>query len=210
MDKNLEIKIKEAIKTIFNNVDINELSNYQKRQIIFSHLCKTLSYDFELLSKIYDNQVNKTKNKRNPKEELQSVVFNNVGICNAISQYYKLLLEQVGVKAYCVICDDGTPVNHQLTLVYDVESGFYSFDDVTSVIVKRGEREDFFDYDIEHANAKGQGNKKIMQDESFVLLPEEYINNFAIGRDSSPYESLTTLPTNISSTKTSKNTISEM
>ena len=120
-------------------------------------------------------------------EELKDVVFNNKGICSSISQYYKLLLEEVGIKSYCVICDDGTPVNHELSLVYDKDSGSYSFDDVTSVIVKRGTEEEFFDYDLEYAKSKNQGKKKIMENEEFYILSEDYIN-YLLSREKSPIQ----------------------
>lgn len=200
MDKDLELKISETIKSIFDGVDLRRLSGYQKRQMIFSHLCDNLEYDFDLLDRIHDNEVNRTRITRNPRQELDSVVFNNKGICSAISQYYKLLLEQVGIKSYCIICDDGTAVNHQFTMVYDEGHNAYSFDDITSVIVGRGEKKDFFDYDIVQAKSKGQGNKEIMDSEQFVVLPEEYID-YLVGRRQSFSETLTTLPTNVISIK---------
>ena len=200
MDKNLKSKINETIKDIFKDVDLSLLSAYQKRQTIFSYLCGYLKYDFVLLEKIHNNAVNKTIIVRNPREELKDVVFNNKGICSSISQYYKLLLEEVGIKSYCVICDDGTPVNHQLTLVYDIENDSYSFDDVTSVIVGRGEKKDSFDYDIVQAKSKGQGNKEIMESEEFYILPEDYIN-YLLSREKSPIQTIEKLPLNISSVK---------
>ena len=200
MDKNLKSKINETIRHIFKNVDLSLLSAYQKRETIFSYLCGSLKYDLNILEKIHNNAVNKTKIVRNPREELKDVVFNNKGICSSISQYYKLLLEEVGIKSYCVICDDGTPVNHQLTLVYDIENDSYSFDDVTSVIVGRGEKKDFFDYDIVQAKSKGQGNKEIMDSEQFVVLPEDYIN-YLLSREKSPIQTIEKLPLNISSVK---------
>lgn len=202
MDKSIELKIKETINLIFSQRDITMLSDYQKRKKIFSYLCDTLNYDFKLLSKIIDNKVNKTKISRNPQEELKNVIFNQTGICSSISQYYKLLLEQLGIKSYCIVCDDGTLVNHQLTLVYDNKNKAYSFDDITSVIVKHGEKHEYFDYDMKSAKAKGQGNKKIMDDESFVVLPEEYIDCL-VDRIKSPFDSLKNLPINIDSIKNS-------
>ena len=200
MDKDLELKISETIKYIFDGVDLRRLSGYQKRQMIFSHLCDNLEYDFDLLDRIHDNEVNKTRITRNPRQELDSIVFNNKGICSAISQYYKLLLEQVGIKSYCIICDDGTAVNHQFTMVYDEGHNAYSFDDITSVIVGKGNKREFFDYDCDYARSKGQGHKKIMEDEKFVVLPEEYID-YLVGRRQSFSETLTTLPTNVISIK---------
>lgn len=209
MNKEIEDKINGTIKSIFSNVDISSLSQYEKRQKIFSYLCDSLKYDFELLNKIHDNEVNKTKFKRNLVVELNNTILNGIGICSSISQYYKLLLEQVDIKSYCVVCDDGTPVNHQLTLVYDIGNDSYSFDDVTSVIVGRGEKKDFFDYDIVQAKSKGQGNKEIMDSEQFVILPEDYVD-FLVGRDKSFSETLTRIPYNVFSVKGSNNLIREI
>ena len=49
--------------------------------------------------------------------------------------------EEIDVLDY----DDGTDVKHQLNLVYDNDNEVYSFDDVTSVVVKRGTNEEFFE-----------------------------------------------------------------
>lgn len=200
MDRELELKIKEIVTCVFEGVDFDLLSQYQKRKMIFSYLCDLVNYDVEFLKKIRDNAVYGTPISRSPKEELRNVILNNKGICSAISQYYKLLLEEVKITSYCVICDDGTPVNHQLSLVYDSDSGVYSFDDITSVIVNKGNKSDFFDYDIEGAKSKGQGLKKIMDNEEFVILPEDYIN-YLVGREKSFSEMLKFIPRNICSIK---------
>lgn len=176
---------------------INTLSKFEKRQIIFSYLCKTVRYDYELLDKIKNSKT--IRISRNPREEFRSAVFDSLGICSAISQYYKLLLEEVEIKSYCVVCDDGTSVNHELTLVYDDDNDTYSFDDVTSVIVKLGSEQDFFDYDLEYANSKNQGNKKVFGDEEFFVLPEGWLN-YVFNRTSS-CESLSKIPHNIESVK---------
>lgn len=134
--ENLEKKLSQTINNIFIGHNLYLLSDYEKRSIIFDYLTNELSYDFELLDKIIDCEINKTKITRNPAQELFDVINTNKGICNSISQYYKLLLEQVGIKSHCLICDDGTEIKHQLTLVYDKDNDIFSFDDVTSVIVK--------------------------------------------------------------------------
>ncbi|MBQ7105111.1 MAG: hypothetical protein IJN90_04570 [Bacilli bacterium] len=198
--ENLEKKLSQTINNIFIGHNLYLLSDYEKRSIIFDYLTNELSYDFELLDKIIDCEINKTKITRNPAQELFDVINTNKGICNSISQYYKLLLEQVGIKSHCLICDDGTEVKHQLTLVYDKDNDIFSFDDVTSVIVKRGTKEDFFDYDLDTANRLNQGNKILFNNEGFFILPESYIN-YLIGREDSPTPNLETLPENISSIK---------
>ena len=129
-----------------------------------------------------------------------SVINANLGICNGISQYYKLLLERIGIKSHCVVCDDGTEVNHQIVLVYNQDTDTYSFDDVTGVVVGRGTQEEYFDYDVSQANKYGQGNKRIYEGRAFIVLPEEYIN-FVVKRIKSPTPTMESLPTNIKSVK---------
>lgn len=202
MDKQIELKIKDLTSQIFKGININKLSDYEKRQIIFSYLCDNVKYDYDLLDKIYQNQVYKTKIRRDLIAELKSAIFDNLGICNSISQMYKLILENVGIEAYCVICDDGTPVNHQMSMVYDRNKDVYSFDDITSVIVGRGSKEEFFDYDIDFAKLKGQGNKKVLNDDEFVVLPGDYVD-FLVGRKSGFSKSLEKIPSNLAPVKDS-------
>lgn len=203
--KYIQDNLKETINMIFNDYNINDLSFYEKINIIFEYLVNDLKYDYDLLEQIMDFKINKTKVTRNPIKELYSVMNNKIGICNAISQYYKLLLEIVGIKAYCVICDDGTEVKHQLNLVYDEASDLYSFDDVTSVIVGRGTTTDFFDYDLVFANSINQGNRYLMNNQKFFIVPEEHIN-YLVNREISLTENLDKLPDNIMSVKNKSKT----
>lgn len=196
----IEECIEDTIQEIFKFHPIHTLTDYERRKIIFEHLTKTIEYNHSQLEKLMDAEINKTPVRRNPTEELLSVVDFNYGICNGISQYYKLLLERIGIKSHCVIVDDTTPVNHQILLVHNQETDTYSFDDVTSVVVGRGTQEDFFDYDVEKAKNLGQGTKTIYEDRCFVILPEEYIN-FVAKRSFSLTKTLETLPENIKSVK---------
>ena len=109
-------------------------------------------------------------------------MYDKNGICNSISQYYKLLLEEVGIYSLCVICDDTTDVNHQLNLVYDEDNDTYSFDDITSVIVKKGDANQYFDYNLENANSYGQGKKPNQADELWTVWPTSIIN-FVVGKN---------------------------
>lgn len=105
-----------------------------------------------------------------------NVLDNGIGICNAISQVYLLLLKAVEIKSYTIWCDDGTNVNHQLNLVYDEESDTYSLDDVMGVIVGRGNKDDFFGYNIEDANKLGEGSKNLVDfDCPWEIAPMEYL-----------------------------------
>lgn len=198
--ESIEENLIKTLNIIFKNYEVNELSSYEKRKIIFEYLSSILSYDYDMLEKIRNFEINRSKIIRDPIQELDNVINNKKGICNAISQYYKLLLEKVGIKSYCVICDDGTEVNHQLNLVYDSDNNSYSFDDITSVIVKRGIVEEYFDYDLEYASSINQGNKNVMNNQCFFVLPEDYIN-YLVGRDNNLSENLDRLPYNIVSIK---------
>lgn len=204
--KNLEKDLMNTIKVIFSGYNLDNLSFYERRKIIFEYLTNVILYDFVLLEEIKNFQLGKSRITRNPIKELESVINDKKGICNAISQYYKLLLEVVGIKSYAVICDDGTEVNHQLNLVYDEENDSYSFDDITSVVVKRGNIDEYFDYDLEYSHSIKQGTKEIMDKQEFVILPEEYIN-YLVNREESFSENLDLLPTNIISLKNKSKTI---
>ena len=85
-------------------------------------------------------------------------------------------------------------------MIYDEENDIYSFDDVTSVIVEKGTKEECFDYDLEFANSIKQGTKDIVDEQKFVVLPEDYIN-YLINRKVSLSETLNFLPDNIASLK---------
>jgi len=196
----IKVQLHNTLKEIFCNYDFHKLNDYEKRKIIFEYLCNNISYDYELFNNIKNFHEGKGPVARNSLLELSNVINNKVGICNAISQYYKFLLEEVGISAYCVICDDGTLVKHQLNLVYDEENKTYSFDDVTSVIVGRGNIEDYFDYNLEKANFFNQGNVEVTKGKLWFILPEDYINYF-VGRENTFVKTLEKMPNNIVSVK---------
>ena len=196
----IENNLTRTINIIFKDYDINNLSPYEKRAIIFEYLTNNLSYDYELLQEIKNFKTKQIKVSRDSIQELNNVIYHKKGICNAISQYYKLLLEKVGIKSHCIICDDGTEVAHQLNLVYNDETDTYSFDDITSVIVKKGSSYDYFDYDLKFASSINQGNKKVMGNQNYLILPESYIN-YLVKRDNSLTDTITAMPENIISTK---------
>ena len=201
MNELLKQTLKNRISGIFAGINVEDISQYQKRQMIFSYLCDSVQYDFSLLDKIAENEQtrdSRVRNRRSPVEELHKAVFDNIGICSSISQYYKLLLEEVGISSYCVICDNGMPVKHQIALVYDEQSNSYSFDDITSVVVGLGTKSDFFDYDTQKASEKEQGKVPVMDNQNFVILAEEYID-YLVERRKSFSKPLTKLPSNICS-----------
>ena len=198
----MQLKLHDDLKIIFRDYDIKSLTDYEKRRIIFEYICDNVTYDFDLLDDIREFHLSGKSVSRDSYLELASVIDDKKGICNGISQYYKLLLGEVGIKSFCVICDDGTPVKHQLTLVYDYEHDTYSFDDSVSFIVGRGTKEDFFDYDLVAANSMNQGTKPVYNGKLWFVLPDTFIN-FLIGRDNKSAINLDDMPNNISSVKNS-------
>ena len=85
MDKKLQQQLSTDIQTIFEGCELSSMSQYEKRQAIFSHLSNTMSYNFGLLETIHNIEVNKARIKRDPVEELNSAVFDHLGICNSIT-----------------------------------------------------------------------------------------------------------------------------
>jgi hypothetical protein len=66
--------------------------------------------------------------------------------------------------------------------------------------VRRGAKQDFFDYDVEAANKLNQGTKPVYEDRNYFILPETYVN-YLIGRDKSISPEIEKLPKNIISIK---------
>lgn len=191
----VECSLKKDLSIIFENINIYELSDYEKRKKIYEYLTEAVSYDYEKLEEIHRaNLDHDLKVKRDLIDELLTAIFNKKGMCNAISQYYKLLLEMVGIKSYCVVCDDGTDVYHQLNIVLDKETNNYSFDDVTSVIVNRGTIDEFFDYDLYNAHNHIQGLRKLRNGLDWLIIPNELIYYY-VGRDYLEKNDLKAFPT---------------
>lgn len=186
----VKLKIDELYHDVFNDIDISKLSDMAKRQLIFNYLTSNIAYDYELLDGIKSNQDHsKAPVTRDLVEEILSVLYKKKGVCNAISQVYKLLLEKVGIYSMCVVTSDGTLVSHQLNLVFDKVANAFSFDDVTSVIVGRGTNKDFFNYDLKQANKLNQGNKVIMDNRKWIAMPSSLLY-YLIGRDDDIYNRL--------------------
>ncbi len=203
-------KILQSINDqIFDGYELLNLSDYEKRRILFEYLCNNVEYDYHLLEQIRKHNEYHVALVRNPYKEFVSVMNYQVGICNAIAQFYKMLLAMNSIYSVCVICDDNTSVNHQLNLVYDADHGVYSFDDVTSVIVKRGTIDDFFDYDLNNAHKFNQGMRPIIDEQYWLVLPTEYVY-WLVGKETDEYlkyglekknASVISLPSNIISLK---------
>jgi hypothetical protein len=152
--------IDNMFNDIFKDYDLSILSTIEKRIIIYNYLIDNIEYDYSLLE-------NRRNNKPvNNNQEVLNVLTIGTGICSSISQVYKLLLEKVNISSICFCCNDGTELYHQVVLVND--NNYYSFDDITGVIVGRGNKADFFGYDIEQAKILKQGN--------FIGMPSQLID----------------------------------
>ena len=154
----------QRIKEIFFDKDLNLLTNYEKRKIIFDYVCQKGKYNFKLLNDISNN-----KASRNLISELYAALNEEESICNGFAGYYKLLLDRLNIYSVCICCNDGTNVPHQLNLVKN-DDGTYSFDDVTSGIVRKENKDDYFDYDQEDANRLGQGKKYIEDTDKYYII----------------------------------------
>jgi len=162
----MEEKLNNLLNIIFKDYNINTLTNYQKRKIVFTYLANNITYDLELL-----NQIKNKTAKRDHKKEILDVLDNNKGICNAIAQVYMLLLEKLGIESICICCDDSTEVYHQLNLVK--ENNNFTFDDVTYAIFSEDKLERF-DYTVEKANEFGHGLKKVYDMDYWIIIPPSF------------------------------------
>ena len=197
----IKTKLEDKLRIIFNGIDLNSLSDYEKRKIVFEYLTKTISYDYDTLNKIIDSNSRKKLFIRDYYEEFKSVMDNNKGICNSISLYYKMLLELLNIKSYCVACDNNEKTGHMLNIVYDKDRDLYSFDDITSVIVGQAGNDVFFDYDVKTANKYGQGNKLVTDDSYFIVMPDNmYDSSLGIENRECKFIGLD-LPSNLASIK---------
>lgn len=157
-------------KKIFQNYDISSLSDREKRKIIFDYLVDNSTYDYELLNRI------RSRKQRNSEEELETYAETRHSVCNAIAEFYKMLLSYNNIYSICIVCiqeSQNMPGgHHMLNLVYDEQTNSYSFDDITMTIIERDylkekygdlvgfDHDKYFNYDLNTANQYGQGNKK--------------------------------------------------
>ncbi len=226
-------KLDKENAIIFQNYNINNLSDYEKRKIIFDYLCNNLTYDYDKLIDLYLSNLKKdleNKDKSTVYEyiekflkgnniyseelfdlikykisnnlinttvdyhkDLEKVMDEHIGICNSISQYYKLLLDRNNIYSVCVICDNMLPRNHEVNLVYDKEKDSYSFDDITTVVTNKNLKELCFDYDLEDAKKINQGirpigylSKNAFSEEinnSFGVIFDTNTLNYIVGRE---------------------------
>lgn len=190
------------LNRIFKDVDRNALSNVGKRKMIYDYLVNNNDYDFELLNQILEPE------KRYPVEEIYSILEgmeNNgrgIGVCNAFSYTYKLLLEKCGISSVLMICtleesdvsdleqagvkkdkikkstDGKYLIDHMFILVQN-DDGTFSFDDPTCAILHRKEGINYFNYDENGCRFRNQIN--------IQGFPADFMNAI-VGREESPIE----------------------
>lgn len=194
----------------------NNNTTEEAQEILASFIIANKITDSDLVNSLSEKIKNKNyKQGRNLVQELMNVIDEHKGICNSISQYYKLLLDYNDIYSVCVICDNMLPRKHQINLVYDKSNNTYSFDDITTAITNPNLKEKCFDYDLESAKELNQGLRTVgypdynerLFDTFGVILSTEVINYYVGRNDNSfiKYETETnnniTLPKNIISTK---------
>lgn len=141
--------VDKMFNDIFSGIDINKLSSYEKRKIIFEYLENNVAYDFEQFEVILESQMGIARVSRDLTKEFLDPLVNRKGICNGISQVYKLLLEKVGIYSMCIVCNivfENEIVPHQLNLVYNKDTNTFGFDDVTLAIIEQ-DLNNYFDFD---------------------------------------------------------------
>lgn len=188
-------KIKNDIKVIFKDYDMNELTDMQKRRIIYDYLYSNITYDSELFVKIAASRLNMIERfKRSIPQELYDVVFKKKGVCNSIGQYYKLLLDELDIPSYYVVCNmnktfeefgfdqNDKIIPHALNVVYDIDSDKYSFDDISWAIIKK-DLNSYFDFDLNTAYQNNLGQTEVLKGIKFKIIDELYIDMISGRRD---------------------------
>lgn len=141
--------VNNMIEDLFPN-GTQELNDREKALLIYKKLTNEPTYDFELL------ESRKRRGPVNLLMEVFDVFINKKGVCSSLSQAYKLILEQVGIEAKAVICDDGNEVLHQLLMIKDNESDTWYFSDVTRGILYKNEGLSNFSYGYDRCNLINQ------------------------------------------------------
>jgi len=147
LDLLLEEGINEIIYNVFNDYDLDKLTDIEKRFLIFKYFTETLQYDHQ----VFQNKINGISGI-NPVETLINTIKYKTGVCNSFVMLYKFVLEKLGINAIACICNyDNISNQHKTILVKDKLSNTYSFDDITMVILKEETLESAFGYDLETA-----------------------------------------------------------
>ena len=92
-EKDINNLLDMTIEKIFEKENIEELSNYEKRKIIYDYLVENKKYNEEYFAGVLSNYDEKNTKKffRNLEQEFLEPLISNKGICNGFSQLYKVL-----------------------------------------------------------------------------------------------------------------------
>ena len=195
----LHEKIKNDINNIFAKYDLNKLSDMEKRRIIYNYLINNLEYDKDLFFKIAASKLGLTERyKRNVPQELYDTAFKHKGVCNGIAGYYKLILDELKIPSYYVVCNcvedmknheqeitdygfkitdlnEYENIGHALNLVYDKELATYSIDDISLGIINQ-DSTNYFAYDVKKAHLFKQGLSDVLRNMKWLIIDEAYID----------------------------------
>ena len=195
----LHEKIQNYINNIFSKHDINKLSDMEKRRIIYNYLFDNLEYDKDLFFKIAASRLGLTERcRRNVPQELYDTAFKRKGVCNGIAGYYKLILDELKIPSYYVVCNcvedmkkheqemvehgfklsdlnEYENIGHALNLVYDKELDTYSIDDISLGIINH-DNTNYFAYDIKKAHLFKQGISDVLRSMKWLIIDEAYID----------------------------------
>ncbi len=135
-------------------------------------------------------------NSKDAIKQINNLLLSGKGICNSISYYYKVLLEQVDVYSLIVFCRDGNDL-HTIVLVDNGDQTF-SFDDVSMAIYGKEKPGDTFnltnqfDYDPEDAIGMNQGINDVgtfSKNLKYLFFPSSGVNIF-FGKSDEYYKTI--------------------
>lgn len=176
---------------IYVGLKLKKISKYQAKEMVLNEMMKSGSYDKEIFDTIAYRIDNDLLEPNDGTKDLENVMKTKKCLCHSASQFYKLLLEYNGIYAVSVYCDNGMPVPHQISLVYDKEHDSYSFDDISTFTAakKYGEKDmyKYFDYDYEDAKKICQGTKQFDKDGTYWELSSSIFTNINAGKDDDWY-----------------------
>ncbi|MDD3048956.1 MAG: hypothetical protein PHQ89_03135 [Bacilli bacterium] len=190
--KDLDLLVDKKIKEIFKDVDYNDLSIYDRRLYIYDYLTDNVNYDYKLLCL----KINK-KSSNDNFQEVVDVFEKQTGVCNGITQAYKLLLEKVNVEVGAIV-GKANNIPHQLALVKNNDN--WSFDDPARGAMNKNEKWNYYDYDYEYATQIKQQEDGILPEMIYDLFfnRESKENNLFERKKGKPYYEM---PDNIRSSK---------
>ena len=221
---NINIHLERILNEVFKDKDRDSLTNLEKRKLIFDYLVNNNDYDFNLLNDILSS------GKRYPAEEIYSILEGmekgrGIGVCNAFSYIYKLLLEKCGIPSMLMLCElrendiseleqkglirslvkrgqDGKFIIDHMFILVQNDNGTYSFDDPTCAILDRDKGINYFNYDLRGCVYRNQYDMKGFPSDFIEAIigrnnPPEADREMSRRYDSSRTDGFLNLPDNI-------------